>query len=98
MHNEDALGWLRVVTKEMANLAQFPDEACNLVKFGACNCVKSVARLLHLQELGLELADERQDAYSVGKHGEWVSLGHAFFAERDHHCRQAQVPSSVCSS
>jgi hypothetical protein len=24
---------------------------------------------------------ERQDAYSVGEHGEWVSLGHAFFAE-----------------
>jgi hypothetical protein len=27
------------------------------------------------------LADERQDAYSVGEHREWVSLGHAFFAE-----------------
>jgi hypothetical protein len=27
------------------------------------------------------LADERQDAYSIGEHGEWVLLGHAFFAE-----------------
>jgi hypothetical protein len=27
------------------------------------------------------LADEGQDAYSVDEHGEWVSLGHAFFAE-----------------
>jgi hypothetical protein len=34
-----------------------------------------------LRKLSLELADERQDAYSIGGHGEWVSLGHALFAE-----------------
>jgi hypothetical protein len=34
-----------------------------------------------LRELSLDLADERHDAYSKGKYGEGVSLGHAFVAE-----------------
>jgi hypothetical protein len=53
----------------------------NLIEFCAGACVVRVPRMLHLREVGLELADERQDTYSVGEHGEWVSLGHAFFAE-----------------
>jgi hypothetical protein len=98
--NEDALGWLRVVTKERANLTQSPEAARNVVGFCAGACVIRVPRLLHLRELGLELADARQDArqdaYSLGQHGEWFSLGYTFFAEdkdgatviaAEHECR-----------
>jgi hypothetical protein len=80
-HYEDALGGLGIVAKERANLAQSLEEALNLVEFCAGACVVRVPRLLRLRELGLELTDERQNAYSIGKHGQWVSLGHAFFAE-----------------
>jgi hypothetical protein len=51
----------------------------NLIKFFAG--VIYVPKLLHLRESGPELVDKRQDAYSVGKHGEWVFVCHAFFAE-----------------
>jgi hypothetical protein len=53
----------------------------NLIKFYNGTCVIRIPRLFHLEDPGLELSDERQDAYSIGKHGEWVSPGHAFFAE-----------------
>jgi hypothetical protein len=34
-----------------------------------------------LRDIGLELGNERQYADPVSEHGEWVSLGHAFFTE-----------------
>jgi hypothetical protein len=78
-HNEDALAWLRIIAEERANLAQLPEKVHSIICAGTC--VIRILRLLHLLELHLELADERQDAYSVGEHGDWVSLGHAFIAE-----------------
>jgi hypothetical protein len=74
------LQWFREGAKVRTNLLKLTKEAADVVEISASSGVIGVPRLFHFRKVSLEQADERREACATRKHGERISLGHAFLA------------------